>query len=199
MNRWQGANSALTFAVIGACVTGLSRYIQGQTATDPISLLVANWSLFSLWLFIVLLKIKFWLDDHSHFGEPAQDKKNLRIVGFVLAALSMVAFSIAGLLIATPDSAAQWLIVAILISTAWIAVHLMELTLLKKKSSEEVVTSLLRQKWVLFNVLYCLGLLVYIGLFDPLGGSLRAVAIPTLFLLLFLDWITARQIDKSTE
>ncbi|HEX4293448.1 MAG TPA: hypothetical protein VHZ29_04885 [Rhizomicrobium sp.] len=127
MNKFQAANSTLTFAVIAACGGGMSKWISDNPTVDVMELFRSHTAILLLWMFIILLKVKFWIDDNRYFGEDAQEKLGIRIFAFALAAFSMIFSSLAGLQIEMPNRSAELEIIGILISTAWIAVHLIEI------------------------------------------------------------------------
>ena len=194
MNRYQSANSTLSFAVLAASVAGMSKWISDNpSAEDPLRLFYGHLSTLALWIFIIALKIKIWIDDHHHFGEAVQEKLPIRIFGFVLAVFSMIFFGLAGYQISAPRDSAELLFVAILISTAWIAVHLVEITVDKVRRMTEVKTSLMREKWVFINVVYCLLLAGFIGWFMPIVPPENLLCILLMFVVLVFDWATSRQ------
>lgn len=198
MNRYQGANSALSFIVLAASAAGLSKWITNNSpAGAPVHLFFDHLPLVGLWAFIVSLKIKMWIDDHRHFGEAVQEKLPIRIFGFLLGAFSMIFFALAGYQISDPTSSAELLVIGILISIAWLAVHLIEITMDKKRRISEVATSLMREKWIFINVVYCLLLGGFIGWFTLLLPSGSGIFIVVLFAVLAFDWMTSRQTQSA--
>jgi hypothetical protein len=199
MNLYQGANSTLSFAVVGACVAGLNNWLSDTSNVgDPIVLFRDHVPLLGLWGFIIALKIKFWLDDHHHFGEAVQEKLPIRIVGFILAVFSMIFLGLAGYQIRNPIYSAELIVVSILISTAWVIVHLFEITLDKERRVTEVYVSLMREKWALINIIYCLILAAFIGWFKPAMDPGNGIAVVALFVVLLFDWVTSRQTAQET-
>jgi hypothetical protein len=55
------------------------------------------------------------------------------------------------------------------------------------------VSSLLREKWVFVNALYCLLLAAFMGWFQPAIAPQSAIVATILLGVLMLDWLTSRQ------
>ena len=107
MNRYQSANSTLSFAVLAACVVGVNKWVSDNPRVDPVKLFLGHPQIVCLFAFIILLKVKIWNDDHHHFGEAVTETISIRIFGFVLAILSMAFFALAGYQISNPQSLSE--------------------------------------------------------------------------------------------
>lgn len=198
MNLYQAANLGLSATVIAGVVGGLTGLFGAHAADgDAIHIVAANGVTLGLLLFILLLRLKMTLDDHKHFGEAVQLKLGIRIVGFVLAVLTALFLAVAAYQIAEPVNSAELAIIAILISTAWIAVHLIEISLDKKRRNAEAFIAVMREKWVLINVFYCLFLAAFIGWFPAIVPAQHAAPVYLMYLLLAFDWLTSRQLRPA--
>lgn len=191
MNLFQAANGAATFLIFSALVAGLAKHLDGiEGSLDQY--LLSHPEIIYLGLFIIVFRIKTLLDDHRHFAESYQDKNIFRYVGFILAVISWIFWGLAAYLLHSPDRASELMATSILISTTWIIVHLIEILIDRKRRNKEILTSLMREKWVLVNIGYMLCLIAHIGWFRPVimpGGSMPLLVL--LGLLLF-DIITSR-------
>jgi hypothetical protein len=191
MNLFQAANGAATFLILSALVAGLAKRFN-EIEDDPIKYLLAHKEIIYLGLFIVIFRIKTFLDDHRHFAELYQDKNAFRYVGFILAILSWLFWGLAAYLLNSTDRASELMATSILISTLWIAVHVIEILIDKDRRNREVLTSVMREKWVLINVGYMLCLVGYLGWFRPIIERRDPRALLALLLLLAFDVLTSR-------
>jgi hypothetical protein len=132
------------------------------------------------------------LDDHKHFAEPQQDKSASRYVGFLLAVVSWVFWGLAAYLVSSTVRSSELMAVSILVSTLWIAVHLIEILIDKERRNAEAFTSVMREKWVIVNVLYILLLIAHVGVFCPVVQPGAKAPLVLLLALLFFDVLTSR-------
>lgn len=191
MNIFQAANGAATFLIMSAIVAGMAKHLD-TVEGGMLEHFRQNLVIVYLGLFIVVFRIKTQLDDHRHFGESYQDKSRLRYVGFILAILSWLFWGMAAYLLSSTIRSAELMATSILISTMWIAVHVIEILIDSQRRSKEILTSVMREKWVLVNVGYMLCLVAHLGWFRPLVG--RGASTPLLILLglLIFDVVTSR-------
>jgi drug/metabolite transporter (DMT)-like permease len=145
-----------------------------------------------LGLFLVVFRIKTLLDDHRHFAEPYQDKTVFRYVGFVLAIISWLFWGLAAYLLPSTVRASELMATSLLISTLWVAVHVIEILVDPERRNKEVLTSVMREKWVLVNVGYMLCLVAHVGWFRPLIVSGASSPLLALLGLLVFDVLTSR-------
>ena len=197
MNIFQSINITTGVGVVAACGVALNRAISelrpevsllDAASKNAVPLLVA--------LFIILFRIKTMLDDHQHLSEERQKKGGLRHIGFLMALFSWLFWVLAAYLVFTPSRAAQLMIISIAISTAWIAVHLIEL-IVDKRRTQEIATSLLREKWVLFNVAYIVTLGVFIGWIDPVVAPRTVWSLAALFMFFAFDYVTSQSFQQT--
>lgn len=191
MSIFQTANRAATFLILGAIVAGRAKQL-ADVQEDPIRYLLDHREIVYLGLFIILLRIKTTFDDHRHFAEVHQDQNVSRYIGFVLAILWWVFWGLAGYRLPITSRASELMAISILISTSWIVVHLIEILVDKNRRNKEVVTSLMREKWVLINIGYLLCLVGYIGWFRPLVMPGGRNALMIMLALLLFDMLTSR-------
>lgn len=83
------------------------------------------------------------------------------------------------------------MVISMAISTAWIAVHLIEL-IVDKRRAQEIATALMREKWVLFNVAYILTLGVFIGWIASVVAPRTIGSLFALFAFFVFDYVTSR-------
>jgi hypothetical protein len=191
MNMFQRINITASLAVVGALGVGLYAGISKLEADKSLFQAAAEYKhALLLSLFIILFKMKTMFDDHQHFGEEHQKKGGFRHIGFLLAMFSWLFWVFGAYAVLTPFRASELMIISIAISTAWIAVHIIEI-LLDKRRKEELITSLLREKWVLINIGYILILGTYLGWLVPIILKGNIWAIVTLLVLLFFDYISS--------
>src|ERR1039457_4077766 len=162
-NLFQVANGAATFLILSAIVAGLAKVLF-DVQESPTRYLLDHREIIYLALFLIVFRVKTAFDDHKHFAEVQQDQNTFRYIGFVLAILSWVFWALAGYLVSATTRASELMATSIMISTSWIAVHLIEILFDKNR---QVVTSLMREKWVLINIGYMLCLVGYVGWFRP--------------------------------
>lgn len=191
MNIFQAANGAATFLILGALVPGIARHLETIDGS-PVDYLLANRPIVLLGLFIVLFRIKTLLDDHKHFGEAYQDTNVFRYAGFMLAILSWIFWGLAAYLLPSTIRSSELMAVSILLSTSWVAVHVIEILVDKNRREKEAVTSLLREKWIVINVLYMLSLVGHVGWFRPVIVSGASEPLVVLLLVLAYDILTSR-------
>lgn len=195
MNLFQSANVGATFMILGALVAGLAKFFD-NLPTPPIDYLLANKQVLYLGLFIVLFRVKTFIDDHKHFQEPLQGKNAFRYIGFMLAIISWVFWGMAAYLLVNTQRSSEIMATSILISTLWISVHVIEILVDKERRNKEILTSLIREKWVLINIFYMLLLVAHTGWFLPV---IQPGPMPLLLLLglLLLDVITSRSLREA--
>jgi thiamine transporter ThiT len=191
MNLFQAANGAATFLILSALVAGLARHLDGVQGS-LLEYLIAHVAIAYLGIFIVIFRIKTLLDDHRHFAEPYQDKSVFRYVGFVLAILSWLFWGLAAYLVPSTVRSSELMATSILISTLWVAVHVIEILVDPERRNKEVVTSIMREKWVLVNVGYMLCLVAHVGWFRPLIAPADSTPLLVLLGLLIFDVLTSR-------
>ena len=179
--------------ILSALVAGLARHFEGVSGS-LIQYLLDHLEIVYLGLFMVVFRIKTLLDDHKHFAEPPQDQSVFRYVGFVLAIISWLFWGLAAYLLPSAIRASELMAVSILISTLWVVVHVIEILVDKDRRNKEVLTSLMREKWVLLNVGYMLCFVAYVGWFRPVIEAGSSVALLVLLGLLLLDMVTSRSL-----
>ncbi len=191
MNIFQAANAAATFLILSALVAGMAKHldtVQGSVFEH----FLHNAPILYLGLFIVVFRVKTLLDDHRHFGELYQDKSVLRYIGFVLAILSWLFWGLSAYLLWNAVRASELMATSLLISTLWVAVHVIEILVDPARRNKEVLTSMMREKWVLVNVGYMLCLVAYVGWFRPLIDAGASAPLIVLLVLLLFDVLTSR-------
>ena len=198
MNIFQAANGAATFLILSAIVAGLARYLDAAPG-GPIQDLLNRPEIVLLGLFLIVFRIKTLLDDHKHFAESYQDKSSFRYVGFVLAIISWIFWGIAGYLLPSTTRAAEMMAVSILVSTLWVAAHVIEILVDKVRRNTESLTSVMREKWVVINVLYMLLLVTYDGWFRPIVPLGAKTPLALLLVVLVFDVLTSRSLRDVTR
>jgi small-conductance mechanosensitive channel len=191
VNLFQAANGAATFLILSALVAGLAKQLD-KVEGDLLPYARDHKDLICLGIFIVIFRIKTLLDDHRHFAESYQDKSPLRYVGFILAILSWVLWGLAAYLLPSTLLSAQLMGVSIIISTVWVAVHVVEILLDKERRNKEALTNVMRQKWVMINMAYVLCLAAYVGWFQPIVAHGELNALFVLLGFLAFDVLTSR-------
>jgi hypothetical protein len=192
VNIFQSINVTTSLAALGACGIAVNRVISDLKPEDSLAAAaLKNLVPILLGVFIILFRIKTMFDDHQHFSEERQKKGGLRHVGFILALFSWLFWVIAAYLVFAPARAAELMVISITISTAWIAVHLIEL-IVDKRRTQEIATALMREKWVLFNAGYIITLGVFIGWVKPVVPPQTISTLVVLFILFVFDYLTSR-------
>ena len=191
MNLFQGANSAATFLILSALVAGLAKTL-GAAQQDPFQYLFGHPEFLYLGLFILIFRVKTFLDDHRHFAEPVQDKTAFRYAGFILAIISWFFWGLAAYLLSTPEWASELMAASLLVSTMWIAVHVVEIFVDPERRNTEAFTAVIREKWVFLNCGYILCLIAYVGAFHPVIDAGDPKPLVALLALLLLDILTSR-------
>ena len=197
MNLFQAANGAATFLILSAIVAGLAKHFDSVPGS-PTDDLLAHPEVLYLAIFMIVFRIKTLLDDHKHFAEPQQDKSAARYVGFLLAVVSWVFWGLAAYLLPSTVRSSELMAVSILVSTLWIAVHLIEILIDKERRNAEALTSVMREKWVIVNVLYILLLIAHVGVFRPVVQPGARAPLVLLLALLFFDVLTSRSFRGVT-
>jgi hypothetical protein len=197
MNLFQAANGAATFLILSAVVAGLAKRLT-DVQDSPLTYLLDHREIAYLALFVIVFRIKTTLDDHRHFAELYRDKNIFRYIGFVLGILSWVFWALAAYLLPATSHASELMAASILISTSWVVVHLIEIAVDKNRRENEVMTSLMREKWVLINCAYILCLVSYIGWFRPVIMPGRQATLLVLLGLLVMDMLTSRSFRNVT-
>jgi hypothetical protein len=198
LNIFQAANGAATFLILSAIVAGLAKYFD-SIRDGPIQDLLNRPEILLLGLFIVVFRIKTLLDDHKHFAESYQDKSAFRYVGFVLAVISWIFWGIGGYLLPSTARASEMMAVSILISTLWVAAHIIEILVDKVRRNTESLTSIMREKWVVINLLYMLLLVAHDGWFRPIVPLGAKTPLIFLLVLLAFDVLTSRSLRDVTK
>jgi small-conductance mechanosensitive channel len=198
MNLFQAANGAATFLILGALVAGLAKRFD-TVIGSPVDYLLAHLEIAYLGLFIVVFRIKTLLDDQRHFAEPRQDKSAFRYIGFVLAIISWIFWALAAYLLTSTLRAGELMAVSLLVSTLWIGVHAIEILVDKDRRENELLISLVREKWVLVNVGYMLCLVAYVGWLRPLIAPGTISPLLLLLGLLLFDLITSRSLRDAAK
>lgn len=198
MNIFQAANAAATFLILGALVPGLARHLEAIDLT-PLDYLSRNPSIIYLGLFIVIFRIKTLLDDHKHFGEEYQGKTVYRYIGFILAILSWLFWGFAAYVLTYTMRSSELMAVSISISTLWIVAHVIEILTDKSRREKEILTSLMREKWVAINILYILCLYAHVGSFRPLIIPGSPGPLMVLLAILALDILTSRSFRELLQ
>ncbi len=191
MNIFQAINGAATFLILSAVVAGMAKHID-TVQGDLLAHFIQNSAIVYLGLFLVVFRVKTLLDDHRHFGEIYQDKSAFRYVGFVLAILSWLFWGLAAYLLASTVRASELMATSILISTLWVAVHVIEILVDPERRNKEVFTSVMREKWVLLNMGYMLCLVAHVGWFQPLVIKGATAPLLVLLVVLLFDVLTSR-------
>jgi hypothetical protein len=191
MNIFQAANGAATFLILSAIVAGLAKHFDSVSGS-PVDYLLHHLEIVYLGVFIVVFRIKTLLDDHKHFAETYQDKSAFRYIGFVLAIVSWLFWGLAGYLLPSTVRASELMAVSILVSTLWVAVHVIEILVDRERRNKEALTSVMREKWVVVNVIYMLLLVAHVGWFRPIIPSGAKTPLVVLLLLLLFDVLTSR-------
>ena len=159
MNSFQSFNLSATIAILLLVPVGLHENFNEYSST--VAYLTQNVEAVVLAAFMVLFKLKSHLDDHQYFGEIEDNKAGaIRYTEFAIGTISWIVFGLAAIDAAEPKRAAELLIVAFLISTLWVFVHLTQMYQLPRSSEQG--SAVKRLSWVLFNIGYVLALLGFI-------------------------------------
>lgn len=198
MNLFQAANGAATFLILSAIVAGLAKYFEASPSS-PLQSLLGQPDIILLGLFIVIFRVKTLLDEHKHFAESYQDKSNFRYVGFLLAVLSWILWGIAGYLLPNTARSSELMVASIAVSTLWVAAHVIEILTDKTRRNSEVLTSVMREKWVVVNILYILFLGSHIGWLSPVVKEKAIAPLILLLVLLLFDVVSSRSLQHVTK
>lgn len=191
MNLFQRINITASLAVLGAAGVAYYTAIASAPSDQSLSRLAQEQTIpLLLTGFVLLFKVKTMLDDHQHFGEERQKQGGWRHVGFLFAIVSWFFWILAAYFLFTPSRSAELMIASVAISTAWIAVHIIEL-LVEGKRGKELAVALMREKWVLFNVGYILCLATFNGLLAPVVQASTAGPLIVLLILLLTDYVSS--------
>lgn len=193
MNLFQAANGAATFLIFSALVAGMARHFEAAKA-EPFEEIAAHREMLLLGLFIVVFRIKTLIDDHRHFAEVVQDKLMARYIGFILAAGSWIFWGFAAYLLPYTIRSAKMMGTSLLISTAWIVVHVYEIMIDRERRNKEVITSLMREKWVMINLFYMTCLVAFVGWFEPVVQPGNDLPLYLLLGMLVLDIFSSRPV-----
>jgi hypothetical protein len=150
MNLFQAANGAATFLILSALVAGLAKKLD-TISGSPDRFLLNSPAIILLGLFLVVFRIKTLLDDHKHCAERQQDNNPYRYAGFVLAFISWFFWALAAYSLLSTIRSSELLATSILISTLWVAVHVIEILIDPKRRNTEVLTSITRERWVWYE------------------------------------------------
>jgi hypothetical protein len=185
VNIFRAANGAASFLILSMLVSGLAKHLEADVGS-PVEYLLTHSQILYLGLFIVVFRIKTLLDDDRYFAEHFQDQTRFRYIGFVLAVVSWIFWGLAAYLIPSTQRASELMAVSIAISTLWIAIHIAEILVDRERRNSEIMTELLRERWLPFNLGYMLLLAAHSGRFQPLIQP--GAAIPLFLLLGLLLW-----------
>jgi K+-transporting ATPase A subunit len=195
---FQRINLTASFLVMSALVAAFGTALHGSETDLSFP---EHLSTVLLSVFIFIFKIKTMLDDHQHFGEPHMNRGGLRHAGLLLALVSWFFWGLAAWTVFRPKTAAAMMLISIGVSTMWVGVHVIEILLDKTRRSREAAIAVIRQKWVIINVLYMLVLTAFIGLLAI--GRLPAVLDPQkpiwlwlLLAILAFDYATSKSWPK---
>lgn len=116
MNRRSALNNGFYFLALGAIFIGLTK--------------VENIESLPLWLFLcffVFFRTKMWLDDAHHFSSfdeksASQKQKWLFKIGLVIAIIAWSLWAIAGYSLSNLSSSYFYILISIVLLTAWILV-----------------------------------------------------------------------------
>lgn len=198
MNLFQNANVAARFFIFAGLAVGIVEALKLRSS-GTFTLPNQEISIVLLCIFIISFNVKATIDDHHYFEMRWEIHPVLRYSGFVLAVFSWIFFGVAAVLVYNPVDAAQMLGLSFLVSTAWIAVHIIEITLDKGRRNQEIVISLMREKWLIINILYLICLVVYLGWLDPVIPAYRWWVLAILLVVFAYDIATSRPIVKTGE
>lgn len=161
MNLFQRSNQSAAFLTIGGFGSGLVFALNAKP--EKVAQVLHDPSLYLLSTFLIVFRIKSFLDDHSHFGEKSQDELYSRYVGFIFAVFSWILYGVAATSISNINLSIRVSIAALAISSIWIVVHMVEIALKKTSQSLKENELLLRMKWFWINAGYILCLGGYLG------------------------------------
>jgi len=196
MNIFQRLNAGATFCIISSLIAGLVVPLSSNNDL-VIKFFWDNSEISLLSIFILFFRIKIQFDDHKHFGESSQGKNKYRWWGLFIAFLSWVFMTLAGYFIHSPEKASELLFLSILISTAWISVHLVEISKDPEKKVKDEAIAVMREKWVLLNVVYMFCLVSYLGFLSPVIAPNSVHFLVAVVVFLVFDIFTAR-LSKSS-
>lgn len=193
MNMFQRVNLTASFLVIAALVGAFAQALhESKGKFDP----MANINVILLGVFIFLFKVKTMLDDHQHFGEPHMNKDGFRHAGFLLALLSWFFWGLAAWSVVQPTTSAQLMIFSVGISTMWVGVHVIEILMDTARRSTEAAIAVMREKWVILNVIYMLILAAFLGMLAPKFEALQPGWLIALLVVFAFDYITSKSWPK---
>ncbi len=196
MNIFQRLNAGATFCIISSLIAGLVVSLSGNSES-VIKFFWDNREISLVCIFILFFRIKLQFDDHKHFGESSQGKNKYRWWGLFIAFLSWIFMALAGYFVHTPEKASELLFLSILISTAWIGVHLLEISKDPEKKVKDEAIAVMREKWVILNVVYMFCLVSYLGFLSPVIIPKSVYFLVAIVVFLVFDIITARLSNSS--
>lgn len=188
MNFFQRANLTASFFVFTFLVTGLAigsdldlkvgESLSKKTIYDYV---LSHKDIIFLSGFIINFRIKVLLDDHKYFGEREQSKHITRFFGFIIGIYCWTMWGFSSFSIRYPVTSSKFLLLALILASGWIFIHLCELVFRMNKlnppSNESTANPSERSetersflggdfrqscKWLGFNIAYGCGLSIYI-------------------------------------
>lgn len=148
MNKLSRLHDALAIISVGAPLTGLLAK-DGAAHTEHYLMCVV----------LMLLRVKFWIDDIEFFEDRAKHRGLRFQLGLLLGVLSWISFTIAGLMILSLPQAASFAAAGMGLSALWLLIAMTE----KDGYREQAL-------FLGFNLFYVLGFLCM-----ALGGDANAI------------------------
>jgi hypothetical protein len=168
MNLFQRASLSGAFLIFTGLLGGLGLSIQSSNISEPLHFIQDNFDVILVALIIILMRIKFLLDNHKYFADPQQDQLVSRLLSFLLACICWVLYAISAGLIKNSGVSLEVMGYGIVVSTAWLLLNAYELHTLKNNNYTIRGVKLTESQihkfcphWLAFNLIYILIIFLY--------------------------------------
>ena len=188
MNLFQRTNASATLLVSGATLVGIVTALK-DWQESVLAHVTSHPDIWLVVLSILLFRIKSTFDDHQHFAEDIEGKTGHRYLGFVIAIISWLFLGGAGYFVGAPVRSIELFAYSLLISLLWIFVHLHEIRKKHGVSYQVAFVRATREKWAVFNVLYLICIILYVGWPETLIEPNQLWPLWTLIGLVILDMV----------
>lgn len=204
MNLHQVLNSGAFFFVTASLIAGIGSP-DLISHKSPVEILENHHQKILFAIFYVILRAKMTFDDHRYYGSPVEDKDLPKTIGFLLAILSWVIWSLSGYTILNLKFSAAFLAFSILISSIWIIVHLIGIgsrfifrnSMHPMRTNEKALlekSSRTRLKWLGINMVY---FALLISIFLTKVANLEVIALISCIFVLIFDIVTSKSFDDK--
>lgn len=135
-------------AILGGCYKLLG------DSDITIKMLLDNADSVFLIVFLIFYRLKMHFDDTEYFKHFDEDLSKYKYLGLLAAVLIWFLLAFSGFLVRYPETSCQILALSFILSTIWIALHLIEISKERNQSIALKFVQNLRHKWIIVNMLY---------------------------------------------